>query len=79
VGGIGEARLAVTLARARGALGPRLSALADHIAPVDVAAIARPLVRAGTVHGMPPHVAAGVMPQLSDAAAAAAKRLGVLG
>jgi hypothetical protein len=79
VGGVGEARLALALAGARGALGPRLAALAGEVGPVDVAAIARPLVGLGTAHGMPPHVAAGVMPQLADAAAAAAKRLGVIG
>jgi len=34
--------------------------------------------RVGTEHGMPPHVAAGVMPLLRAAAAAAADRLAQL-
>ncbi|MBA3465727.1 MAG: hypothetical protein H0T46_37695 [Deltaproteobacteria bacterium] len=79
VGGVPEARLALALAGARGALGPRLAALAGEVGPVDVAKVARALVELGTVHGMPPHVAVGVMPQLADAATSAAKRLGVLG
>ncbi|MBA3821438.1 MAG: hypothetical protein H0X17_21320, partial [Deltaproteobacteria bacterium] len=45
--------------------------------PVDIAAVARPLVTVGAVHGMPAHVAAAVMPQLTAAAQSAARRLGV--
>jgi len=78
VGSAPEARLALTLARARGFIGPRLAAYAKAIGPVDVAAISAPLVRVGTEHGMPPHVAAGVMPLLRAAAAAAADRLAQL-
>ncbi|HMG52277.1 MAG TPA: hypothetical protein VK601_02320 [Kofleriaceae bacterium] len=75
VGSAPEARLAITLARARGFHGPRLAGYAAAVGPVDVAALAAPLLRVGTQHGMPPHVAAGVMPQLHAAAAAAADRL----
>lgn len=77
VGSADEARLALTLARGRGVDGPRLSAYAARVGPVDVPALARPLVALGATHGMPPHVAAGVMPQLEAAAHAAAVRLGV--
>lgn len=72
VGSAVEARLAVALAHERGMLGPRLSALAAELPPVEVP---RELLAVGTVHGMPPHVAERVMPQLEDAAAAAATRL----
>jgi hypothetical protein len=75
VGSAPEARLALTIARARGFGGARLASYADAVGPVDVAAIAAPLVRVGALHGMPAHVAAGVMPQLADAAATAAARL----
>ena len=77
VGSAPEARLALTLARARGFTGPRLAAYATEVGPVDIAAIARPLVTLGSVHGMPAHVAAGVMPQLEAAARSASLRLGV--
>lgn len=77
VGSAPEARLALALARDRGALGPRMLALANQVGAIDVAALARPLVEVGGTHGMPPDVAAGVMPQLAAAAQAAARRLGV--
>ncbi len=77
VGSAAEARLALTGARARGFGGARLAALAAEIGPVDVAALARPFVHVGALHGMPAHVAAGVLPQLEDAARAARRRLGV--
>jgi hypothetical protein len=75
VGSAPEARLALTLARARGFAGHRLASYAAAVGPVDVAAIAAPLTTVGAHHGMPAHVAAGVMPQLHAAAAAAARRL----
>ena len=75
VGSAPEARLALTLARARGFDGARLARYAAEVGPIDVAAIAAPFLRVGTEHGMPAHVAAGVMPQLVAAAAAAADRL----
>ena len=75
VGSAPEARLALTVARARGLGGPRLASYAAAVGPVDVAASAAPLLEVGTHHGMPAHVAAGVMPQLTAAAAAAATRL----
>lgn len=75
VGSAPEARLALTLARARGGGGPRLAGYAAAVGPVDVAALAAPLVQVGSQHGMPAHVAAGVMPQLTAAAASARDRL----
>jgi hypothetical protein len=75
VGSAPEARLALSLARARGFAGPRLASYAEAVGPVDVAAIAAPLLEVGDRHGMPAHVAAGVMPQLHAAAAAAADRI----
>jgi hypothetical protein len=75
VGSAPEARLALTVARSRGFTGARLASYAAAVGPVDVAAIAAPLLRVGTQHGMPAHVAAGVLPQLAAAAAAAADRL----
>jgi hypothetical protein len=75
VGSAPEARLALTLARARGFTGPRLAGYAAAVGPVDVAAIAAPLTTVGTRHGMPAHVAAGVMPELHAAASSAADRL----
>jgi hypothetical protein len=77
VGSPPEARLALVLARARGAGGARLAAYAAEIGAVDVPATARAYVGVGARHGMPEHVARGVLPQLRDAAAAAAARLGV--
>ncbi len=71
-----EARLAAALARRQGALGPRLSALADAAGPVDFDALA-PLVALSDAHRMPKHVAARVMPFLRQAARAAAERLGL--
>ncbi len=75
VGSAPEARLALTMARARGAGGPRLAGYAAAVGPVDVPAIAAPLLQVGAQHGMPPHVAAGVLPQLHAAARSAADRL----
>jgi hypothetical protein len=77
VGSAPEARLALTLARARGVGGPRLAAYAAEVGPVEVATIAAPYVTLGDVHGMPEHIAQKLMPQLREAAAAAAHRLGV--
>jgi hypothetical protein len=77
VGGVAEARLALALLAARGPLGPRLARLAAEVGPIDAAVIARPLVGVGAAHGMPPAVAAAVMPQLAAAAAAAGRRLGL--
>ncbi|MCX5744871.1 MAG: hypothetical protein NT062_20475, partial [Proteobacteria bacterium] len=74
VGSVPEARLA--LARIPRPLGPRLARLAAEVGPVDVAALARPLVTVHDRHGMPPSVAARVMPLLVAAAAAARARLG---
>jgi hypothetical protein len=70
VGSAAEARLALELARERGMLGPRLSAI-----ELPAQAVSPELTSVGDTHGMPPHVAAGVMPQLHAAAAAAAARL----
>lgn len=75
VGSVPEARVALALALARGWSG--LAPYAAEVGSIDVAALARPLVEVAPVHGMPAHVAAGVLPQLVDAAAAAARRLGV--
>jgi hypothetical protein len=75
VGSAPEARLALSLARARGFTGPRLAGYAAAVGPIDVAGLAAPFLHVGTDHGMPAHVAAGVMPQLAAAAAAAADRL----
>jgi UDP-N-acetyl-alpha-D-muramoyl-L-alanyl-L-glutamate epimerase len=77
VGSPPEARLALELARRRGVTGPRLDAYATRVGAIDVAALARPYVAVHEQHGMPEHVAARVMPQLREAAARAAKRLGV--
>ena len=77
VGSADEARLAVALARARGAIGPRLSALADRCGAIDTRALARPLVELGGPHGIPAHVASAVMPILGEAARTAAERLKV--
>lgn len=75
VGSAPEAQLALTVARARGFHGARLAGYAAAVGPVDVAAIAAPLLRVGTQHGMPAHVARGVLPQLAAAAATATDRL----
>ncbi len=73
VGGATEARLALALLPRP--LGPRLAALDAEIGPIDIAALAEPLCAVGSRHNMPPHVAARVMPQLEQAAAAARQRL----
>ena len=77
VGSAPEARLALALIARRRPLGPRLAALAAEIGPLDITALARPLVGVDPRHGMPAHVAAVVVPQLEAAAAAAGTRLGV--
>jgi hypothetical protein len=75
VGSAPESRLALGLLPRP--LGPRLAAFAAEVGAIDVRALARPLVGVAERHGMPPHVAAGVMPQLRDAAASAKARLGL--
>jgi hypothetical protein len=67
VGSVPESRLALAQAIANGH-----PALARYVVePPDP----RPLLVVGDTHGMPPHVAACVMPQFREAAASAAKRL----
>ena len=73
VGSPAEARLALALLPVR---GPRLEALAREVGPIDIAALADPLIGLGERHGMPAHVAARVMPLLAEAARMAADRLG---
>lgn len=75
VGGVAEARLA--LAQLPRPLGARMARLAAEVGPIDRAALAAPLVAIGAQHGMPAEVAARVLPQLHEAAAAARRRLGV--
>jgi hypothetical protein len=78
VGSADEAKVALALARDRGALGKRLTALADQLGPIDVAALARPLVDVAQAPvDMPAHVRVAIMPLLDDAAGAAARRLGI--
>lgn len=77
VGSVPEARVALLAARSRGYDGPRLRAYADAIGPFELAWHAEPLVQVGQEHGMPAHVAAKVMPLLTEAAAAARRRLGL--
>jgi hypothetical protein len=76
VGSVPEARLALGLLAARRALGPQLARLAAQIGPLDLPALAKPLLVVDGQHGMPDDVAAAVMPQLASAAAAARVRLG---
>lgn len=73
VGSAGEARLA--LAQLPRPLGTRLARFANELGTLDRAELARPFVAVGSEHGMPPHVAAAVMPQLEAAADAARRRL----
>jgi len=77
VGSAPEARIALALARQLGWAGPQLASYAAAVGPIDIGALAPPLLEVSPVHGMPAHVAAGVMPQLHDAAARAAARLAV--
>jgi len=72
VGSAPEARLAYALARDRGALGPRMLALAG---AVGAFGLGPAFTRLGTVHGIPAHVAARVMPLLAEAARASSARL----
>jgi hypothetical protein len=76
VGGIPESRLALGQLAARRPLGPRLARLAAEVGPLDLPALGRPLTAIDDRHGMPPEVAARVMPQLEAAAASARRRLG---
>jgi UDP-N-acetyl-alpha-D-muramoyl-L-alanyl-L-glutamate epimerase len=73
VGSAREARLALALLPRP--LGPLMARIAEEAGQLDVAALARPLLGVGEQHGMPAHVAAGLMPQLINAAAAARGRL----
>lgn len=68
VGSPPEARLALAQLAAKRPLGPRLAALAAEVGPIDIAALAAPLRTVGNRHGMPPHVAAKILPLLRDAA-----------
>jgi UDP-N-acetyl-alpha-D-muramoyl-L-alanyl-L-glutamate epimerase len=77
VGGSSESRLALGQLAARRPLGPRLARLAAEVGPLDLAALGRPLVAVDDRHGMPPEVAARILPQLEAAAAAARLRLGL--
>ncbi|HSN25654.1 MAG TPA: hypothetical protein VLT45_05195, partial [Kofleriaceae bacterium] len=76
VGSADEARLALALANARHALPPPLAALAA-AAPAPPRETLRTFVEVLDRHNMPPHVADRIMPLLREAAAAAARRLGV--
>ncbi len=75
VGSATEARLALALARDRGMLGDRLTALADQVGAIDVAALAAPLVELVPAPAIPEHVARAVLPLLEDAARTARRRL----
>ena len=77
VGSPREARLAVAQLAARGPLPPRLAALAARL-PQLARSDVSDLVDVHAVHGMPPDVAARILPQLSDASRAAGRRLGLL-
>lgn len=72
-----EARVALALLAAKRPLGRQMTSLAVEVGAIDVPALARPLVQLDERHGMPDEIAAVVMPQLRDAAAAAKRRLGV--
>ena len=74
VGSAAESRLA--LATMQRMPGPRLAKLAAEVGPIDVRALARPFVTLGE-HAMPAEVAAAIVPQLEQAAAAARRRLGI--
>jgi hypothetical protein len=76
VGGVAETRVALASALRNGWTGPQLAGLSYEVGPIELHALAAPLVELGP-HGMPPHVADGVLPQLADAASTAAARLGV--
>jgi hypothetical protein len=76
VGSAREAQLALALVPPP--LGPRLARFAAELGPLDSRALAAPFVGVGDRHGMPAHVAAGVVPQLVAAAADARRRLGLL-
>lgn len=76
VGSPAEARLALAMLAAKRPLGRQLTSLAVDVGMIDVPALARPLVAVDEAHGMPADVAAAVMPQLREAAAAAKRRLG---
>lgn len=76
VGSAPEARLALALIERQRPLGPRLAALAAEVGPIDIPAIAGPLITVDPVHNMPGYVADKIMPQLVDAAATARRRLG---
>jgi UDP-N-acetyl-alpha-D-muramoyl-L-alanyl-L-glutamate epimerase len=75
VGSAPEARLALALLPRP--LGAQMATLACEVGALDVRELARPLLSVGKRHGMPVHVAAGVLPQLDAAASAARRRLGV--
>lgn len=73
VGSAPESRLALSLAISRG--WTSLVRYAAAVGPLDIAALAKPLVAVSDVHGMPAHIAERIMPLLHEAAAAAAARL----
>jgi hypothetical protein len=75
VGSAPEARLALALLPRP--LGPRLAGFAAELGPIDVRALALPLVEVGERHAMTPEIAAVVIPQLHAAAERAARRLGL--
>ncbi len=73
VGSAPEARLALALLPRP--LGRQMASFVAEVGDVDVQKLGAPLLAVGERHGMPPHVAAAVMPQLADAAQAACRRL----
>ncbi len=69
IGQVEESRLALALCQARGLLGPAGQALAQRLPPLDVAETLARFLRVNEVDSqLPPAVAAGVLPQMHEAA-----------
>ena len=76
VGHVDESRLALSLCRARGLLGPRGLALADRLPPLDVPALMHRFLRVDLEGGrLPARIAAAVAPTMHEAVAEARTRI----
>ncbi|MCX4240400.1 hypothetical protein [Paraliomyxa miuraensis] len=76
VGHVEESRLALALCRARGLLGPGGLTLAERLPPLELSAMLERYLRVDAEHSrLPASIAAGVLPQMREAAEEARTRI----
>lgn len=76
IGQIEESRLALALCKAQGRLGPQGLALAERVPALEVPSVLERFLHVDTVNSrLPSDIAAGVLPQMREAAATARMRI----